>query len=237
MTASEHHRTLGRFATVLASLSREESLTDRLCEAGRLMLDADGAAMTINYTGQDRLTVSSTDDLAWLIEDVQDVAGEGPGHDAANTGGLVSAHLSTRGDDRWNLLSERLRVVDIDTHVLAFPLTADRSMLGVMTVHRQQPTQDGDASLAKFLGVTVGSALLQDTRFGAHGDALTQAWSQRAQVHQATGMVVAQVGVRPEDALALLRGQAFARNTTLAVVADDIIARRINFRDFTIEGD
>ncbi len=50
-------------------------------------------------------------------------------------------------------------------------------------------------------------------------------------------MIVAQVGVRTEDALALLRGQAFARNATLIEVAQDIIRRRINFRDFTIEGD
>jgi AmiR/NasT family two-component response regulator len=62
-------------------------------------------------------------------------------------------------------------------------------------------------------------------------------WASRSQIHQASGMIVAQVGVRTEDAMALLRGQAFARNTTLLEVAGDIIARRINFRDFSIEGD
>jgi AmiR/NasT family two-component response regulator len=50
-------------------------------------------------------------------------------------------------------------------------------------------------------------------------------------------MIVAQVGVRLEDALALLRGQAFARSMSLVDVAREIVDRSINFRDFTIEGD
>jgi AmiR/NasT family two-component response regulator len=63
------------------------------------------------------------------------------------------------------------------------------------------------------------------------------AWPLRAQIHQATGMIISQVAVRPEDALALLRGQAFAQNTTLADVAQQVIERRINFEHFMIEGD
>jgi AmiR/NasT family two-component response regulator len=50
-------------------------------------------------------------------------------------------------------------------------------------------------------------------------------------------MIISQVAVRPEDALALLRGQAFAQNTTLADVAQQVIERRINFEHFMIEGD
>ena len=94
-----------------------------------------------------------------------------------------------------------------------------------------------DLASAHFLGATVGTAILQDPRVGRPDQVLSEAWATRSQIHQATGMIVAQVGVRTEDAMALLRGQAFARNTTLLDVAHDIIGRRINFRDFTIEGD
>jgi GAF domain-containing protein len=236
MTAPEEHVTLGRFATVLASLQNEESLTTRLCEAGRLMLDSDGSAMTLNYTSDERLTVCATTDVARQLEDLQDVVGEGPGHDAARTGTVVISRLGDGTEDRWVLLSERLHTIDFAGTVLAIPLTAEHAVLGVLTVHRDQPEQEGDESLAKFLGVAVGTALLQDPQVSTHG-ALTEAWASRAEIHQATGMVVAQIGVRPEDALALLRGQAFARAAPLTQVAKDIIERRINFRDFTIEGD
>ncbi|MGB9012243.1 MAG: ANTAR domain-containing protein, partial [Aeromicrobium sp.] len=64
-----------------------------------------------------------------------------------------------------------------------------------------------------------------------------RALSSMAVVHQATGMVVAQVGVHQDDAVALLRAQAFFQNTTLEDVATQVIQRSINFRDFTIEGD
>ncbi len=235
MTAPQDHRTLGRFAAVLSSLSREESLTARLCEAGRLMLDSAGSAMTLNYSSNDRLTVHATDDLAHTLEDLQDVVGEGPGHDAARTGDVVISRLPDPGD-RWGVLAERLKSIGFAGTVLAIPLAAQQSIVGVMTLHREEPEREGDESIAKFLGITVGAALLQDQPISTDGD-LTQAWESRAEIHQATGMVVAQVGVRPEDALALLRGHAFARASTLAEVAADVIERRINFRDFTIEGD
>ncbi len=235
MTEPHDDRTLGRFATVLSSLSGEESLTARLSEAGRLMLDADGSALTLNYTGEDRLTVSATNQLARTLEDLQDVVGEGPGHDAARTGSVVIAQLGNGDEQRWIALADRLKAIGFTGTVLAIPLSAEHSQLGVMTLHRAQPQKEDDESLARFLGVTVSTALLQDPKIGSHE--LTATWEYRAEIHQATGMVVAQLGVRPEDAMALLRGQAFARARPLAEVANDIIQRRINFRDFTIEGD
>lgn len=50
-------------------------------------------------------------------------------------------------------------------------------------------------------------------------------------------MIISQVRVQPEDALALLRGQAFATDTTLLHVAQEVLDRRIDFRHFTIKGD
>ncbi len=201
------------------------------------MLEADGASMTLDYSGEGRLTVCATDDLARTIDDLQDLVGEGPGHEAAQTGSVVISRLGDSRQGRWVLLSERLEEIPFTGTVLAIPLTAEQSVLGIMTLHRSAPEHQGDNLLSKFLGVTIGTAMLQDPRVGGHESPLTQAWDSRVQIHQATGMVVAQVGVRPEDALALLRGQAFARGATLTEIASAIIERRINFREFTIEGD
>jgi hypothetical protein len=50
----------------------------------------------------------------------------------------------------------------------------------------------------------------------------------RREVHQATGMVLAQLGVAAADALLIIRGHAFARGRTVREVSADIVARRID---------
>jgi hypothetical protein len=242
MSETDDQQALAKFAMVLASLSREESLAARLCEAGRRMLDSDGAAMTLDYTGEGRLLAHATDEMSARLDDLQDVVGEGPSFDAAQTGEVVVARLGDgEGDEnRWALLSDRLRDVGFVGTLVAVPLRAELTVLGVLSLHRRDRGRndaDLDLASANFLGVTVGTAILQDPRLGGREQLLNEAWAERSQIHQATGMIVAQVGVRTEDALALLRGQAFARNATLIDVARDIVSRRINFRDFTIEGD
>ena len=51
----------------------------------------------------------------------------------------------------------------------------------------------------------------------------------RREVHQATGMVLAQLGVTASDALLIINGYAFARGRTVRAVAADIVGRRIDF--------
>ena len=54
-------------------------------------------------------------------------------------------------------------------------------------------------------------------------------WSERAEVHQATGMVVAQLGLPEEDALALIRAHAYSRDQSVGRTAKDIIEHRLTF--------
>jgi hypothetical protein len=237
MTDTEDQRTLAQFAMVLASLNGEESLTARLCEAGRRVLRADGASMTLDYAGNSRLLIHATDEMSASLDDLQDVVGEGPSFEAATTGEVVVARLGYGDEDRWALFFDRLDDVGFEGTFIAVPLRAELSILGVLSLHRLGPEHDVDIAAASFIGTTVGAALLQDPRVGCPDHVSKDAWASRSQIHQATGMIVAQVGVRVEDAMALLRAQAFARNTTLLDVAQDIITRRVNFRDFTIEGD
>jgi AmiR/NasT family two-component response regulator len=55
-------------------------------------------------------------------------------------------------------------------------------------------------------------------------------WSARAELHQATGMVIAQLNIPADDALALLRAHAYAHDTTLGDVAQQVITRQLDFR-------
>jgi AmiR/NasT family two-component response regulator len=56
-----------------------------------------------------------------------------------------------------------------------------------------------------------------------------RSWGTRAEIHQATGMVVAQLGISTADALARLRAHAFAEQRLLGEVARDVVARRLSF--------
>jgi hypothetical protein len=61
---------------------------------------------------------------------------------------------------------------------------------------------------------------------GAWWDGLS---SDRVEVHQATGMVLAQLGVPAQDAFVRLRAHAFAALRPLAEVARDVVVRRLVF--------
>ena len=50
-----------------------------------------------------------------------------------------------------------------------------------------------------------------------------------AQIHQITGMVLAQLGVSATDALARMWAYAFAEQRSLSDVAHDVVCRRLRF--------
>ena len=52
----------------------------------------------------------------------------------------------------------------------------------------------------------------------------------RARVNQATGMIMAQLGITAADGLALLRAHAYAHSQTLSAVSDDVLGLRLDFR-------
>jgi hypothetical protein len=235
--AETHERLIGRLASVLASLHAMEPVSSRLCEAGRQMLEADGAAMTLMTSSESFVVVAATDDLAARLEDLQEVVGEGPSKDAFRLNAAQFADFSAEGDDRWSLMHEHGSGLEFEGTIIAVPLRPRGEVIGTLTAHRKTGSMVSDPVTVEFLSVAIGTAVLQDSHLGTTDDTHAEPWASRAQIHQATGMIISQVGVRVEDALALLRGHAFATNTTLLDVAQQIVERRINFRNFTIEGD
>lgn len=58
-------------------------------------------------------------------------------------------------------------------------------------------------------------------------------WVDRAEVHQATGMILAQLDIPARDAFVRLRAYAFAHRRPLAEVARDVVTRRLVLTDDT----
>ena len=77
---------------------------------------------------------------------------------------------------------------------------------------------------------------------GAHQGQAELAWphdptAQQAQVHQATGMILVQLGVTAEAAFARLRAYAYAHDRRLGDVAREVVGRRLRFDPDPVPGD
>ncbi len=235
MTETYDH-VISRLASILASLQDVDPLVERLCEAGRRMLEADGASIVLPTEPDIRVTTCSTDELAATLEDLQVVVGQGPTPTALESGTVSRADLSSGDDVGWPLFRERASETGFTGILTAVPLVFEHHVVGVLSTHRGKGAEV-DADVHRFLGAALAAALLEDPETALGFTHEEEGWSSQAKVHQATGMVIAQVGVRPTDAIALLRAQAFSAGTTLLEVAEHVIGRQINFRNFTVEGD
>jgi hypothetical protein len=81
---------------------------------------------------------------------------------------------------------------------------------------------DPSATSAGNGSTTDGGSADEDTTGGG-------AIELRRDIHQATGMVLAQLDISPTDAFSRLRAHAFSTNRTVQEVARDVLARRLNF--------
>jgi hypothetical protein len=204
MTDLDRSSLLSQLARAVADDSPDRPLEARLCRAYLSILGGDGAALTLSYTRPERITLCVTDDIAARLEDLQDVLGEGPGPTAY------------------------AREIEGAEVLYAVPMRAAAVVIGVLTVHQSSRVLP-DRDHAQFLADAIGAALAKDSP--QESDLTAGPWSSRSAIHQATGMVVVQLRISPDDAMALLRAHAFSHDTTLADVASQIISRRLSFSD------
>jgi hypothetical protein len=233
---AERGRLLSELAAMLATLPRDRPQSWRLGEAMRRMLKADGVAITVEYLSDSKTTICASDEVAAALENLQEITGEGPAYEAARTDAIVVGQLDGDADSRWPMLAHAIEEKYGPLSVHAIPL---QDLSGVATLHAglDTPLAEPPERVA-FLANAVGAALVVDAAEQPDGQAhMGEAWSTRSVVHQATGMVMAQVRVTAEDALALLRGHAYAMGTDVTDVAERVVSRRINFSNFDVEGD
>jgi hypothetical protein len=196
-------------------------------------LAAAGAALAMarNGTSREPLLVSSA--IAEELEELQFLLGQGPSMDAvAGRGPVLVADLA--GHDayqRWPVFAPAAVERGIRA-MFAFPVAAGAALVGVLDAYRPGPGLLGRRELGDALAFADAILLLAlDSRGGitpGPGDLLdTELSARRSHVHQATGMVAAQLEVSVTDALAALRAYAFTHGRRLGDVAADVLGRRI----------
>jgi hypothetical protein len=120
--------------------------------------------------------------------------------------------------------------------VFAVPLQIGAIRVGVLVAQRDVPGSMASGVLTDLL-VFAGAAteaLLGSVTGGSGPLWLSdQPSGYRAEVHQATGMISAQLGVAQAEALIRLRAHAYSEHRAVADVAADVVARRMRFQENT----
>lgn len=210
---------------------------DRLCEACVLLLDIDAAAISLVFDGANAGTLGSSGTSARTYDELQFTYGEGPCLDAVTLRApVVVVDLAHPGEARWPSYGRAMLEHQI-RGVFAMPVLAAGEYIGALDLFRAQPGAlvgeqlAGAAAAAELAGIPVLDLLVGDLQ-AAVDDPSSNAWAElvtlsRAEVSQATGMLVAQLDVDPTEALVRLRAHAYATGRSATEVARDIIDRRL----------
>jgi ANTAR domain len=208
-----------------------------VCAAAVAAVGVDGAGVTVMVSPTVRETVHATDGIAAQLEELQLMLGEGPCMDAFAGGGpALAADLQAREYAvRWPAFTPA--AIDGGAGaVFALPLQIGAIRLGALDLYRSRPGPLTAHELADALtyAETAGMLLL-DTAAGAAPATAELAWQNdgatvnEAVVHQATGMILVQLGVSAEVAFARLRAYAYAHNRSLVEVAGEVVNRSLRF--------
>ena len=198
-----------------------------LCETAASRLRVSGATVTVGTTRGWPETRCSIDMLGERLAELHVTVGEGPCADSWQTGGpVLVADLDTpAGQRRWPLFAPL--AVDAGARALfALPLCVGAIRCGMLALHRVDAGPLGSAAVHDALAFArIALGLLLDEQAGPV-DSLEL---HNPQLHQATGMVSAQLEVGVEEAFTRLRARAFAARQPLAELAADVVARRVRF--------
>jgi hypothetical protein len=208
-----------------------------VCAAAVVGVGVDGAGVTVMASRTARETVYATDGTATELEELQLTLGEGPCMDTFTDGGPALA--VDLNDARYLTRWPGFTPAAIDSGaqaVFALPLQIGAIRLGALDLYRSRPGPLSPRELADALvfAETAGMLLI-DAAAGTHPEAAELAWqhddptADHGVVHQATGMVLVQVGVSAAEAFARLRACAYADSRPLGEVARDVVERRLRF--------
>lgn len=116
----------------------------------------------------------------------------------------------------------------------SFPLRQGTVRLGALTLYQPKPGRLSDPQHADALAMAdvifqVVLAVQSQAPPGTLAVELEVLASDRAEVHQAAGMVSVQLSVSVAAALARVRARAFGDAQPLALLAAGIVARRVRF--------
>lgn len=196
------------------------------------VVPVDGAAVSTLGNMLSTETIGATGWLAARIDEVQFDLGEGPCWDAlAHHRPVLEPDFANRPGDQWPHFTDQLSAHTIGA-LFAFPLTVGSIQVGAIDFYTVAPSTLTALQVAEIsmLADLISRVLLRRAiRTSDQDDDLLETEYSRRIIHQATGIILAQLRLPPEDALLVLQGRAFATGQRMIDTATDIIEKRVSF--------
>ncbi|MFD0363315.1 GAF and ANTAR domain-containing protein [Nocardia sp. GCM10030253] len=222
----------------LSALSIRGDGVTALCDACVRVLPVRRAAILMRERDAGLQPWCASDGVAVLVETVQTTVGQGPAVEAVTEGvPVLLADLAASGE-RWPGFAEELARIErvghprISGSMLAVPLQLGAVRFGALDLYGAYPGLPRPAMISAGLHVAdlVIAQLVAGSPQPGHG---VERWRDQpltsGLIHQAAGMVIAQLDIRAPDAYARLRAYAFAHGMSLAEVAELVVDNRVRF--------
>jgi hypothetical protein len=203
----------------------------RLCGLAVEVTGVSGASVSLTSASA-RSTVCTTDALGEDLEELQVTLGEGPSVQAARDARAVLVPDVADLGERWPAFVPA--ATDLGARaVFVLPLGMGAMRLGTLTMYRRVPGSLSEEQLKDARTLVEGASVL--LTMDPPGDESAEAFVWvlgdesrfRPEVHQAVGATMVHLGVGPREAFARLCAYAYSSETSMAVVASEIMARRL----------
>ncbi len=202
----------------------------QLCRTLTSDLGLMGAAMNLmSAAGTTNGVVAASDDRSRDVDELQFATGEGPCHEAfAARRPVLTPDLRSVIDGRWPGYSSAMLDAGVGA-VFAFPLQVGAVVLGVMDVYadRAGSLSQEQAAAALTCAHLATEILIDGDLFSTDGRLnrdLSTVLDHRAEIYQAQGMVVVDLGVEPAEAMSRMRAHAIVTGQPLIDLARAIIS-------------
>jgi hypothetical protein len=223
-----------RILARLVGTGAPELETKRLCDVCAEVTGMTGAGIMLMSGDVPRGPVCTTDTASALVEQLQYELGEGPCVDAYDQDRpVLEPDLAEPRTARWLAFTGPAIAAGVRA-IFGFPLQVGAVRLGALNLYRDQPgplsdEQHADALVMADVAAQALLVMQANAPPGKIAAELEASADFQYVVHQASGMVAAQLDVSVGQALLRLRAHAFGNDRPLAEVAADVVARRLRF--------
>jgi hypothetical protein len=222
-----------RYASALEALQAAESRPETFAQPFVDVLPVSGAAVSTLGAFLGSETISATDALAARLDELQFDLSEGPCWQAiARKRPVLEPALVSPTNRDWPTFASAAAGEGVRS-MFAFPLIVGALPVGAVDLYSipEVSLTNEQCRQAIAMSEIVGRHVLRKAiREGevAGEDAEPGGFSRRV-VHQATGVVIAQLQVSPDDARLIIQGHAFAAGRPMKEIAREILSGAVSF--------
>lgn len=209
-----------------------------LCSPFLDALPISGVSIAVFSETGAQFTLSSSDEVAARIDELQFELGEGPQLLTAGTGEVTMIPDVLENVHRdWPMFAAAVSALPVRA-IFSLPMKMGAVTVGVATLYRDLPgaLSENEQISGIAIASAIASAAVERATVSATDDATTEtatAPALRREVHQATGMILVQLETTATIAYSRLRAYAFANGRTVQSVAHDVVTRALVFDDET----